>query len=85
VTIEERVEALRGGLVKLGLVRPGQPLDVLALYCNRCSFTQTFVRGEGEAEGGFLHRFTVVARDWQLGDIFEEADFCPDCAPEMAA
>lgn len=80
MNVAERVEQLHAGLVAMGVIPKGQPLDVVALYCNGCGRMAIVQRRPGESEGGFLARAEETADGWSLGGIHEERDFCSSCS-----
>lgn len=73
MTVAERVEALTKALQGAGLTRGDEPLAVALVYCNGC--------GKAVAVDGpdMVAQLERAVAGWELGGIYEEADFCRDC------
>lgn len=77
---QERVRELEKALML--------PEDVhvrfVMLYCNGCGDTLA-VDGRQVSFELLGEELARRARDWVLGDIYEEADFCPVCVAKRVA
>lgn len=71
---QERVRELEKAL----MMPPGEHLKFVMILCNGCGETLA-VDGRQVSFEVLGEELARAAKDWTLGDIFEEADFCPSC------